>query len=128
MNDVDSRVRKLTWAIIGMLVGAIVAALVSVPVAVWQIRDTQLEGTPLGKKLTVSAERILDCTDAGDEKNPPGDCYRKNQERTAEVLASVQQITVLAAACALDTSNDQPVSVRVARISACITDGLAATP
>lgn len=128
MTEVDSRVRKLTWAIVGMLVGLIVAALVSVPVAVWQIRDTQLEGTPLGKKLTTSAERILDCTDAGTDTEPPGDCYTKNQERTAEVLASVQQITVLAAACALDTSIDQPISVRVARISRCITDGLAATP
>lgn len=70
---------------LGLLVGgALVWTVVSV-------RNTQLEGTPTGKQLLASAERILDCTDPGDPASgkPPGKCFSDSQARTAEAVGSI---------------------------------------
>lgn len=92
-----------------------------------QVRDTQLEGTPVGKRLLESSERILDCTEAGSETQPPGECYQRNRESTAEVLASVQRIIILSAACAVEVDPTKPVGDRIAAITTCVNERLAAS-
>lgn len=91
-------------------------------VVLGQVRATQLEGTPTGRKLVRSADKIIDCTD------PEGDCYQENQENTAELLGTVQRIIVLAAACAVDVTPAQSVEEREAAITVCVTKQFAAQP
>lgn len=79
---------------------------------IYAIRKTQTER---GETLTV----IKDCTQVG------GKCYERGQKQTAGVLASAQQIIVLAAACAVDVTPSQSVAERQAQIGSCITKRLA---
>jgi hypothetical protein len=105
-----------------LFVLVLLAVLVAQAVTIYQIRNTQLEGTPIGQKLVASADRILDCTD------PKGECYEQSQRRTAQVLASVQRIIVLAAACAADVVASDSVDGRESEITACVTKRLASDP
>lgn len=84
-----------------------------------QVRDTQLEGTPLGRQLAASAERILDCTDS------TGECYKRNQERTAKVVGDLNRVIVLAAACSVGLERGLTVDQRQVAIQGCVLDRLA---
>jgi hypothetical protein len=125
---IQDRWRLLRYAALWTGVGLLLAAALSVPVLLSQVRQTQLEGTPTGKKLVASADRILDCTDAGGDGHRPGKCFQQSQKRTAEVLASVQRIILLSAVCAVDLDPDATVEQRVQQITACVTRRLAKQP
>lgn len=77
------------------------------------IRDTQLEGTPLGKRLNGLAITIEDCV------NPEGQCFKDGEERTGEVISQVSEITAMTIACA-DEVGTQTYKV----IRACVLDRL----
>jgi hypothetical protein len=83
------------------------------------VRDTQIEGTPLGKQLAASADRILDCTDS------TGDCYKRNQARTAKVVGDLNRVIVLAAACSVGLEHGLTVDQRQVAIQGCVLDRLA---
>lgn len=112
-------------ALLVMALGYAVAAILGLTQAV---RDTQIEGTPTGKRLIESSDRILDCTD------PEGECTKRNQEQTAEVVGDIQEgfVRVLAAGvgCSAQltadpgTANLTPDQLE-AKISLCITTRLA---
>lgn len=124
----NGRGRQFVYALVAFGVGLVLAALLSVPVLTAQIRTTQLEGTPTGKKLVAASERILDCTEAGSETEPAGDCYRRSQEQTAAILTSAQRIVILSAACAVDVDATQPIQARIQQITDCVTRRLSAPP
>lgn len=116
----DERRRRVIGLVIGVLIGVLVAGLATVPVLLGQIRSTQLEGTPTGKKLLASAETIEDCT------TPGGKCYERGQRQTAQILSSAQRIILLSAACSVDLDPAQPVDRRVRDITDCVTKRLTA--
>lgn len=85
------RGRRIGWVVVYVCVAAFILGIVAVIAA---IRQTQIEGTPTGRRLLEASDRILDCTD------PAGVCYQRNQERTADVIGDVNRVAVYAAACA----------------------------
>lgn len=84
-----------------------------------RVRATQLDGTPLGKQLASSSQRILDCTD------PTGTCYHNSQKRTAEAVGNINRVVVLAAACSVGLSPQLSVAERQSQIQSCVIDRLA---
>lgn len=112
--------RPASYALIGLSIGLAVAVLLAAIAVIGQIRSTQIEGTPTGKKLVTSADRILDCTE------PKGECYRRSQRQTADILISAQRIIILSAACSTDLDPAASVDERIAAISACVTKRLTA--
>lgn len=129
------RRKHVGWAILYVCATAfilgVVVTVVSTRQIAYEVQRTQLEGTPTGKKLVASADRILDCTDPGDSTTgrPPGECYARNLARSAEVVGDLNdyqlRIVVLAAACSADVKADLTVDQREAAISNCITQRLA---
>jgi hypothetical protein len=113
-----------------ILVGAVFLAgsMVTNVVLSVAIRQTQLDGTPVGKKLVESADRILDCTEAGGPGRKPGACYTRSQTQARDVLASAQRIILISAACAVELNPSDPVEVRVQQITTCVTERLTKKP
>ncbi len=114
--------------LLGMIAGTIVVLIVYAVVATTQkteeIRTTQLEGTPTGKRLLESSDRILDCTEPGDEDTPAGQCYKRSQRQTAQILSSAQRIIILSAACSADLDPTLTVDQRVTAITGCVVERL----
>lgn len=119
-----ARSEFITRVFVVAMAGALIAAVVTLA----QVRETQLEGTPLGKTLVKSAERILECTEPGTAKQPAGECYQRNQQRTAKAVGDIGRINVLAVVCAADVDPSLPFKTRLAQVSKCVADGLAADP
>jgi hypothetical protein len=88
--------------------------------AVVQIRHTQIDGTPNGKKLVAASTRILDCT------KTKGKCTVANQRKTARLVAGLvasgKQASADAAACSAQPGVSQitPVDRRADAILACM--------
>lgn len=120
------RRRHIGWALLYTCAAAVFLGLVVTVSSIWQltteVRDTQIEGTPTGKKLIASADRILDCTDT------TGDCYKRNQESTAQAVAdltgNLTRVVVLASACSSDLPRALSVREREVAIQSCIIDRL----
>lgn len=115
----DTRVRAVVWVLIGVLLAAIVAFLLSAAALTAQIRKTQLEGTPVGQKLVSSADRILDCTD------PKGECYKQSQNRTARAVQDISAGNILAVVCALQVPNGTPLDKALEQVTDCVAKRLA---
>jgi hypothetical protein len=116
--------RTAGWVILCVTAAAVILGIVAVLAS---IRQTQLEGTPTGRKLLASAERILDCTDPGDPKTgrPVGKCYRDGQERTANAVGDINRVIILAAACSAGLPQGLSVQQRENEIESCVIDRLA---
>lgn len=114
---------RVAWAIASvgsvLVIVAVVAAILVSATNTADIKTTQLEGTPTGKKLLEASERILDCTD------PEGQCYRDSQERTASAVGDINRVIVLAAACAVGLDPESPVAKRQIEIQNCVIQRLA---
>lgn len=121
------RRRAIGWAILYLCAAVFILGVVGVLVRITDlaesVRATQIEGTPTGRKLLASADRILDCTDA------EGECTKRNQARTAEAVAdltgNLTRVVVLASACSAGLADDLTVREREVAIQACIIDRLA---
>lgn len=100
-------------------VAALVIALGAVLYIAVEIRGTQLDGTPTGKKLVASADRILDCTD------PKGKCAQRNQQATADYLGQIGAGNILAVVCALQVPNGTPLEQALHQVTDCVADQLA---
>jgi hypothetical protein len=88
---------------------------------IYAIRTTQTSRLKQAETNDTTLTIIRDCT------QPKGKCYERGQEATAQVLADVTSVIVLAAACAVDVNPGQSVAQRQDAITACITNRLAAT-
>jgi hypothetical protein len=127
----SSRSRVIAWGIVYICATAIIlgviATIVSTRELAAEVRNTQLEGTPTGRKLLDASERILDCTDAGDEKagRPPGRCFKESQQRTADAVGNINRVAVLAAACAAGLPDGMSDQQRVIRVQDCLIKQLA---
>lgn len=84
-----------------------------------EVRDTQLEGTPLGRQLQRSADRILDCTES------QGECYKRNQRNQADAIGNINRVAVLAAACAAGLPDGLSDQRRVFLVQNCLITQLA---
>jgi len=74
---------------LGLLIG-ILGLLVWLAIS---IRDTQLEGTPTGKAILESSNRIKSCT------TPGADCYERGVRAQAGAISSINEITIYAVTC-----------------------------
>lgn len=121
------RARRALYISIAIGLSTLVVGLV---LAIASIRQTQLDGTPTGRKLLAASERILDCTDAGDDSTgrPPGKCFTESQERTRDAVGNINEVAVLAAACAAGLPDGLSDDKRVIRTQRCLIEQLAAKP
>lgn len=123
-RDDDEREReqvryRRALTVLRLLQGAFAISVLTLVAAalfvVLQVRGTQLEGTPLGKKLLEQAETIKSCT------STDGECAKRNRKQTADLVADINRISIIAAACA-----DQPAQQTVEQIQSCVIAKLAA--
>ena len=84
----------------------VVAALLTLSI---QVRRTQLEGTPTGQRLLESSNRVLDCT------SPDGECYKRSQKRTADVVTTLNLGALYAIFC-----TDRLPRADIKKIQACV--------
>lgn len=110
----EARAELVTRLFILVLLALLAAAVVTI----FQVRSTQLEGTPLGKQLASSANRILDCTDSA------GDCYQRGQKRTASAVQQIAAGNILAVVCALQVPNGTPLDRAIDQVTACVAERL----
>jgi hypothetical protein len=110
----DSRVRKLSWALLGIAVSGLIGSLLVGVVVVAQIRSAQVDRAPKNDANDATLAIIRDCTE------PTGDCFREAQRRTAEAVGDINRVIVIAAACA-----SKPYEQSVTRIAKCVTRRLA---
>ena len=111
--------RRIGWTVISVCAAVIIFGTIGTLAAV---RNTQLEGTPVGQKLLKASDRILDCTD------PQGECYQDSQARTAKAVGDINKVVVLAAACSVGLSDRLTVAERQDAIQTCVIDRLASKP
>lgn len=120
------RRRTAGWVLLSVTAAVVILGLVTLLVSTWQIadevRNTQIEGTPTGKKLVASADRILDCT------SPEGQCFKDGQKRTANAVGDINRVIVLAAACSVGLNPEWSVSRRQTAIQTCVIDRLSRQP
>lgn len=114
--------RTFAWAVIGLLVGLLAAAVLSVPVVTAQIRATQVENTAKNdardETLEVVkriAKRIESCT------TPGKPCSKRGERRTARAVGDIGNLVVLAAACASGLPYDLSTDARIREITKCMT-------
>ena len=106
------RSRAETFVRVGGLVGAIgvvcliVASLVYLVNIASKIQQVQAETTKRGQE-------IQSCT------TPGGACYERSQQQTGAAVGSINQVTILAVACARQPGNDTEAEVK-----ACVEKGL----
>lgn len=83
--------------------------------ALFIIRQTQLEGSPAVQRIDRLSAIVADCV------TPTGKCYERGQKQTATAVASINEVTVYAVACALEiTKAEEPDRAkRVRRVNAC---------
>lgn len=93
---------------------AVLALLAAAVFVVVQVRSTQIEGTPTGKRIVEIAEKIDSCTD------PEGECTQRGQQRTASAISDINRISIIAAACA-----DRPAQQTLEEIQGCVIAKLA---
>lgn len=95
--------RPALYGLIGFSVCALLIAFVWGSVWLLQTTDeiqtTQLEGTPTGKTILRTADRIEDCT------TPGGECYERGQSQTTQAVGDIGKLSVYASACAADIVN-----------------------
>ena len=117
------RRRRIGWALVYLCVAVFVIGIVGVLVRIntlaESVRDTQIQGTPIGQKLLASSDRILDCTD------PNGQCFKDSQERTAKAVGDINKVIVLAAACSVGLDPGMTVAQRQDEIQNCVIERLA---
>lgn len=123
MTLTSPRARRALWAAAGigvavLLIGLVIGILKFVALT-QAVRDTQIEGTPTGKKLVAASDRILDCT------TPEGQCFKDSQQRTAQAVADVNRVVIIAAACSAGLPPGMTVEERQDEIQACVIDRLA---
>lgn len=116
--------RTLTQGLLGLLAGLLVASLAWAVVTIGAVRETQVDRAPQIAENDETLERIETLTATVEDcTRPAGKCYQRAQRQTGRSVASLNEVTIAAAACA-----SGPVRRSVAEIQACVIDRLAAGP
>ena len=96
--------RGSAWAVIGALVATLVVGLI------W----TQTQMTERTKAIraaqessTASLRVIKDCT------RPQGQCFERGQRQTGQAVATINEVSIIAAACADDPARQTVEQIRV---------------
>lgn len=124
-----TRAERAKRALITVTAVMVFAILVLLLLLISQIRATQQEGSPVLKAIQSQQvdikraadsaqstnEQVLDCLD------PAGECFKRSQENTGNVVASINEITQYAAVCA-----DRPGAQSLVEIRACVAGLIAA--
>ena len=118
MRDMDSRVRRATWARLGVAAGGLLASVLLGLVVVAQIRTDQVERQPQLKSDSETLAAIQDCTEPG------GECFKRAQKRTADAVGDINEVVIAAAACAAGVDSSLPVGQRISVITECVADRL----
>jgi hypothetical protein len=110
-----------------IVVTAIMVAIVLVLllILISQIRATQQEGSPVLRAIQAQQGDIKRAADSASSTNeqvldclrPEGVCFKRSQQQTGDVVASINEISQYAAACA-----DRPGSQSLDEIRRCIAD------
>lgn len=119
----------VTWTavalIIGLLAGGLSATVANsfTTIAVLhEVQEGQEDTSPTQQRLLdiisavqATSDRIYSCTD------PTGECYRKSQRETAGVVGNLNEVTVVASACAAGFAS-LPLQERVRATRQCVTE------
>lgn len=112
---IGTRGRALAWVFIyaggGALVIAVIWILATVLDLTQEVRATQLEGTPTGRRLLESSDQIISCT------TPEGECFKRGQERTADAIATLNLGALYAIFCV-----DRNPDAGIPAIQRCVRD------
>jgi hypothetical protein len=84
------------------------------------IRETQKSNTGLTRETHSTTDLIRSCVD------PSGRCFKRGQRRTAQAVADINRVIVLAAACSVGVPPSLSVADRQVAIQSCVIDRLAA--
>lgn len=122
MNHTKAWWRPAGYAVVGLGIGLVLATFLAALAVIGEIRDTQLEGTPTGKRLLASSDRILDCTETD------GECFKANQRRLADAVSDIGATNILAVVCALQVPNGTPLNDALDQVTACVVDRLKLQP
>lgn len=101
----NARYRRLGWLAVGLLIGVVVT----------QIITATLRTSQMVRSNSEVLETVKSCTTPGRE------CYERSRRQTATAVASINTITILAAACADRNPGD------VKKIEACVRREFAAS-
>lgn len=126
----EAGARYERWKRMGIL-ASVVLGVVAVAFLIYLValvRETQTEGSPLLRAIAEQQDDIERATDAAvagqrqlaDCIDPEGECFKTSQARTTASIASINQISIFAAACA-----DEDGSQTVAEIQQCVIQRLA---
>lgn len=109
------RSRRVLFVVGGAITALLVGALVLLVVVLLSVRETQLGGTPTGKRLLAAAERIQSCT------TPERECAKRNQRETAGLIRDLMRANERAAAAAAACAA-RPDIAGYAELLACVVE------
>lgn len=109
----NPQARTGLWIVV-LLLGVVLVVIVTTAAVVGADNTRIIRKTQQDNAETLRI--IRSCTTPGD------DCFDRGQERTAEVVADINEVSIFAAACA-----DMPGNQTVDDIYACVVRRLAAT-
>lgn len=103
--------RRLSLAAVGLVVLILLAAMTY---TVLTIRYTQEVGAQRGRDIVASTRQIERLATAIEScTSPDGECYQRSQAQTGSAVASINEITIYAAACAKQPAVDTARQIRL---------------
>lgn len=103
----EARARFVKRLLICAAVALTLFAIIAFGMLLTAVHNTQIDGTPTGKKLLRASDRIISCT------STTGECTRRNQRQTAALIAGLVRDNRAAAASAASCAG-QPSIARIA--------------
>ena len=121
----DSRQRPVFGAVVGVLVGMLLVAVLVLMTRTWaltdQIRESQKTNTGTLEATQKTLDAVEDCT------QPTGECFQRGQKRTASAVGDINRVVILASACSVGLDQRLSVEERQQLISSCVINRLAAS-
>lgn len=122
----NQRHRPILYALVAVLVGVLVVAVLALMTRTWsltdQIRESQVQNTAARESSDRTLHAIQDCT------QPTGECFKRGQTQTAKAVGDINRVVILASACSVGLDQRMTVSQRQAAIQQCVIDRLATSP
>ena len=109
----------IIFGLVGLALVLIVVSVNRIADLTQAIRETQKTNTVINKNSADVLATVHDCTD------PTGRCYKRGQKRTANAVAQINRVVILAAACASGLPPDLTIAERQDSIQSCVIDRLA---
>lgn len=112
--NMRAKLRGLTAAFVVILALAVVLAVTAIAYLALSANQRSEQNGDLLKEIDRVNSRLVDCSE------PEGKCFKEGQRTVAKAVATINDVAVVAAACA-----DQPRQQTAAQISDCIIKELA---